>query len=261
VTKAQLVPVVPATPEGSQLVWNFLFTGNLNFQALSGFDLFSYGSANSSSQLSFANMAIQMSYPSATPTQTSFTFDASAVTFDLSQSIARPGSLFAGFPLEPTSFIQVTGQGVTPTSLGYLGVQAPLGQSAVTTPWYGLVSTLDLGTAGGLAPAGDFTATLLTAWSPGATSPIVTIGLKLPGTGGSQTSLSLESVLKLKIGSIIFSVDNTGTYVLALNSIVLSLLSLSFPPSGQTNAYLFGGRGDQGSVGLGWYVGYVKKGS
>lgn len=265
VTKAQLVPVVPAASEGSAspavLVWNFLLTGNLNFQALSGFDLFSYGSTDGSSQLSFANMAIQMSYPSDNQTQTSFAFDASAVTFDLSQSVARPGSLFAGFPLEPTSFMQVTGESVTPTSLGYLGVQAPLGQSAVTTPWYGLVSTLNLGTAGGLAPAGDFTATLLAAWSPGATSPIVTIGLKLPGTGGSSPSLSLESVLKLKIGSIIFSVDTTGTYVLALNSIALSLLGLSFPPSGQTNAYLFGGRGDQGAVGLGWYVGYVKKGS
>jgi hypothetical protein len=63
-------------------------------------------------------------------------------------------------------------------------------------------------------------------------------------------------VVKLKIQRIKFLVDKGGGYVLLLNNISLSLLTLTFPPNGQTTAYLFGSPGDNTT--LGWYAGYVE---
>jgi hypothetical protein len=103
---------------------------------------------------------------------------------------------------------------------------------------------------------------MLAAWAPGSPkSPNVAIGLKLPGTGGSGGSLlSLESVLKLKIGGLQFVRADDGTYVLELDRIALSVLMLTFPPGGQVDALLFADPTGKDHTTLGWYAAYAKTG-
>ena len=85
------------------------------------------------------------------------------------------------------------------------------------------------------------------------------VGLKLPGTGTGGKLLSLESVLKLKIGDLTFTRD-PDAYVLALQQIAISVLTLSFPPGGQVDAFLFADPTGQDHTTLGWYAGYAKTG-
>jgi hypothetical protein len=88
----------------------------------------------------------------------------------------------------------------------------------------------------------------------------VAIGLKLPGTGGTGGKLlSLESVLKLKIGDLQL-VRADGTYVLELDRIALGVLVLTLPPTGQVNALLFADPTGKDHTTLGWYATYVKEG-
>jgi hypothetical protein len=150
----------------------------------------------------------------------------------------------------------------TPSSLGFLGVQAATAQGALGAPWFGLVADLGLGTAGALASEAGFKASMLAAWAPGSpSSPNVAIGLKLPGTGGSGGKLlSLESVLKLKIGDLQFVRAADGTYVLELERIALSVLMLTFPPGGQVDALLFADPTGKDHTTLGWYAAYAKDG-
>jgi hypothetical protein len=54
-------------------------------------------------------------------------------------------------------------------------------------------------------------------------------------------------------------VKTGSTYVLGLHDITLSLLSLTFPPSGQTELLLFADPSGQGQTSLGWYAGYAKE--
>ena len=271
VLKAQYVTVVapdqvPLPPPDANAESRLLLSGNLDFLALPGFDLFSFGTDQGG--LRFSGLAIDVFYQAHPPEdavpQKSFQFDASKIAFDLSATYARKQSLYAGFPLLLTGFRQVDANlnpgdaSTTPSSLGYLDIDAPLAQSGLTAPWFGLVFTLQLGSAGALAAKGGFSSSVLAAWSPSADSPSVSMGLTLPGSGGPQKLLSLESVLKLKIKHITFKYTDDGEYILNLNNITLSLLSLSFPSSGQTNAFLFGDTRGGDSSTLGWYAAYAK---
>jgi hypothetical protein len=260
IVKAQFVTVVAPdqVKAGGEAESSLLLWGTLRFKELKDFDLFSFGNADGfSGGITYAGLAVNLSYPPATPEQKTFAFDASQITFDLATSAARPTSLYARFPLSLTGLTQVTAASTTPTSFGYLGVDAPLGQSSLTPPWFGLVMSLNLGSAGALAAKAGFTATLLGAWSPNENSASISIGLKLPGTGGSKSTFSLESVLKLKIRRIQFVVVK-GAYILNLNNIALSVLTLTLPPGGQTNFLLFGDPNGQDNTTLGWYAGYAK---
>lgn len=260
VVKAQFVTVVAPdnVPAGGLAESKLLLWGTLRFQALTDFDLFSFGDGqNSKGGISYSGLSVDLSYDPASPQNKTFAFDASSITFDLATSSARPDSLYAKFPLALSGLVQAATANTTPSSLNYLSVDAPLGQSSLTVPWYGLVFTLNLGSAGALAAKAGFTATMLAAWGPNPDSPSVSIGLKLPGSGGSQTTFSLESVLKLKIRRVAFVVAN-GTYVLNLNNIALSVLGLTLPPGGQTNFLLFGDPSGKDNTTLGWYAGYAK---
>jgi hypothetical protein len=66
-------------------------------------------------------------------------------------------------------------------------------------------------------------------------------------------------VLKLKVGDISFVRDDNA-YVLALQQIALSVLTLSFPPGGQIDALLFADPTGRDHTTLGWYAGYAKTG-
>jgi len=267
IDRAQFVTVVapdqvkPPNPAESSLV----LSGTLRFKALDGFDAFSFGddaATDFTGGLSYSSLAIDMAYVptdgTGPPPAKTFTFDATKMTFDLTSSKARPTSLYHGFPLTLTGFVQVDkGNNATPSSLGYLSIDAPVGQSSIAAPWFGLVFELNLGTAGALAAKAGFSSNVLAAWAPNPNAPTVGLGLTLPGAGGPQKLLSLESVLKLKIQRIAFMLNN-GEYILNLNNIKLAILMLTFPPNGQTNAFLFGDSSGADYTTLAWYAGYAK---
>jgi hypothetical protein len=261
--KGQFITV---DPDGT--LSRFLFWGSLDFRALPAgettFDLFSFGTDGSggSGGLSFANLYIDMA--SAEADQSTFTFDASHMSFDLSSSRMRDSSLYNHFPLTLTSFTQAN-SGMTPASMGYMSVTNPLGQATMAFPWFALNFDLNLGSFGALAGEAGFVASLMAAWTPSSTAVSTFVGLQLPGsTGGNQREINIENVLKLTFKNITLSVatadDGGPAYTLTFLNAALKLFSVSFPPSGQINIYLFGNPG-AGGPSLGWYAGYLKDGA
>jgi hypothetical protein len=280
VATAQFVTVVApadAKPPAKPAESAFILTGALRFLPAAtsdGFDLFSFGPDGtdplplSPQRLTYSNLVVALAYVPGDVSKDVYTFDATKVVMDAAQSPARATGVFNDFPLTLSSFVHVqpaaAGAGTTPatpTSLGFAGVDAPaLPQGSIAAPWFGIVADLGLGTAGALAAQAGFKASLLAAWAPGKpASPNVGLGLRLPGTGTGGKLLSLESVLKLKVGDISF-VRDENAYVLALQQIALSLLTLTFPPGGQIDALLFADPTGRDHTTLGWYAGYAKTG-
>ena len=285
VSLAQFVTVV--APQPGELTKaaqsRFVLSGSIRFQAPpTGVpDVFSFGPQAgakeplSVTQLFYSNLWITLDYVPAERTKDRYTFDASKAIPDATRSVPRGGSLGAGFPLTPTGFVQVAPPEppappaqpptpATPASLGFLGIGTePALGSTIKAPWFGLVADLGFGTAGALAAAAGFKASMIFAWAPG--DPKVAnagLGLKLPGTGTGAKLLSLQGVLKLKIGQLTLAdpKDTGGTYVLELDRIALGVLMLSLPSSGQIRALLFADPTGKDHTTLGWYAGYAKTG-
>ncbi|MGH2944909.1 MAG: hypothetical protein ACRDPC_01325 [Solirubrobacteraceae bacterium] len=274
VANAQFVTVVAPDPtDGSKRAESrFVLTGSVRFLP-QAFDVMSFGSdtqGQPAGQLFYSNLSIDVSYvPDEGNAADVYTFDATALVLDPAQSKARPRSLFDAFPLTPSGFVHVPkpaadakGKSPTPASLGYLGVETPaLPQSGIEPPWFGIIADLGLGTAGALAAKAGFKSTLLAAWSPSrGGAPNIAVGLTLPGTGPAAKLLSLESVLKLKVGDLTLT-SAEAAYVLQLQQIALSILSLTLPPAGQVEAMLFADPTGADHTSLGWYAGYAKAGS
>ena len=280
VTAAQFVTVIPPDPTTptKPAESRFVLTGALRFLPAQ-LDVFSFGPDKvdtpadrlSPQRLSCTNLWITLDYVPADRSSDRYTFDASHLVLDPVQSVARATSLFAGFPLTLASFVHVPKQAsndtggntpATPASLGFLGIGTtpPLGGS-ITAPWFGVVADLGFGTAGALAAEAGFKASMLVAWAPGSGTNAANagIGLKLPGTGSGGKLLSLQGVLKLKIGSLSLS-RHDGTYLLELDRIALSVLMLTFPSGGQLDALLFADPTGKDHSTLGWYAGYAKTG-
>jgi hypothetical protein len=265
IVKAQFNSVIPPGGVGvGQLAQaDFIIWGNLHFTQLALFDVFSFGKASDGADgaLSFSNLLIHMNFEPDPPAgetapAPTFTFDAGQIAFDLAKSKARPRSLYNHFPLKLKGFIQAQ-EKTAPTDLGYMPIDSPLNLSALTYPWYALQFELNLGGPGGLAAKVDFTATLVAAWAP-TKNLSVFLGIKLPGSSGASKELTIESVLKLAIGDIEFQVSGDSTYMLKFDNIALKFFLVKFPPSGQTNIYLFGDPNNQDNTTLGWYAAYAK---
>lgn len=279
VATAQFVTVVAptagsaSTPAESR----FVLSGSLRFKP-GALDVFSFGPDSvatpqerlSAERLFYSNLWITLDYVPDGSKPDAYTFDASKMLPDPVQSVARSTSFFAGFPVTPTSFVHVAKQPApkqgadappppaTPASLGFLGIgTTPSLGGAIKAPWFGIVADLGFGTAGALAAEVGFKASMLISWSPGTPhSANAGVGLKLPGTGSGGKLLSLQGVLKLKIGELSLS-DHDGTYVLELDRIALSVLMLTFPTKGQVNALLFADPTGKDHTTLGWYAGYA----
>lgn len=275
VSSAQFVTVIPpgSAPTAES---RFVLAGALRFKP-AALDVFSFGPEStgtpaarlSAEQLRYANLWISLDYVPGAPAQDVYTFDASKLVPDPVQSVAREQSLFAGFPLTLAGFLHVppqaadaTDKPAAPASLGFLGIGStpPLGGS-ISAPWFGLVADLGFGSAGALAAEAGFKASMLMSWSPGSAGqePNAGIGLKLPGTGPGGKLLSLQGVLKLKIGELSLS-NNDGTYLLQLDRITLNALMLTFPSAGQLDALLFADPAGKDRTTLGWYAGYAQTG-
>jgi hypothetical protein len=268
IVKAAFVTIVQQDGTGDGIVRSqFGFWGFINFNNLSGFDLFSFGAESgvvvpSYCGLSYSNLYIDLSFPLATPTTKTYTFDISHTAFDIGQSTPRKDSLYAHFPLQLSGIISGDSTN-TPTIQGYLDVSISSleQQQGISGPWYGLVFNLNMGTLGSLASTAGFTSTFMMAWSVGATGAWA--GVKLPGVNPQAPSFSLQGILKLNIGLISLEkatpTTSSTAYLMKINNIALKLFSLSFPPGGDISFMLFGNPGtDAQPESLGWYGAYVK---
>ncbi|MHA7056092.1 hypothetical protein ACWGOQ_0002660 [Aquimarina sp. M1] len=264
ILKANFVTAVSQDGSSSgNVASRFSFFGYVNFYALEGFDLLSFGSEEgeppNGQGIAFSNMYIDLTFPLDTPTNQTFTFDIAKMAFDIGSSTARQGSLYRHFPLQLTGMVSGTKDN-NPASQGYLNVQLPAlkQQQPISGDWYGLTFKLNMGTLGSLASAAGFNTTFMTPWNVGGTGAVA--GLKLPGVNPQAPSLSLQGVLKMDIGSIRIDIaEDKVSYLMKINNIALKVLSLTFPPGGQIGFFLFGNPSETAPPeSLGWYAAYLK---
>jgi hypothetical protein len=232
------------------------------------FDIFSFGNRDNEDLprqgLSFSNLGLQMSYPTDSPEQKTFEFKTGEIRFDPATSTPRDGSLFVNFALQLEGLVAGS-KDSTPSQQGYLPVITDFRLGGVEGSdggdWYGLRFRLDMGTPGELAGKVSLTSHLLTAWSPASSgdSYKALVGIELPGTGGGAKLIDLQNVLKLSIGQIRLTRDDSkNSFLLMFTEIALKFLGLlKIPPSGSTLFYLFGNPESGGKPsGLGWYAMY-----
>ncbi|MBL4708249.1 MAG: hypothetical protein JKY48_07410, partial [Flavobacteriales bacterium] len=265
-----------------KITTHFTFSGFMNFREQQPFDVFSFGNTESSTSngLAFNNLALDMDFNLSTDTTTDlssvkdqeFAFNPSLISFDISTSTPREQSLYNKFPLSLTtlSYSNLSGDGASdkPSNHGFTAISINTDSkfSSLGETWFGLEYNLNLGTPGALASKMDFTASIITAWSPiwGTGSLQMDVGIKLPGSGGAKKLLSLENVIKLSIDQISFEAmaqdgdEAKLAYILTFFNIGLKFFSIHLPLSGAFNAALFGdpaGANNKTSS-LGWYAAY-----
>jgi hypothetical protein len=286
VLSIQLLTSKAADPNSSDVAVDatFQMSGALRFYEADGFDPFCWGPHQddrvvppviTDGYLRFGNLAVGMAFSLADPVGTTvFTLKDGDLSFDIANSVARADSLAARFPVRLRRLIttpdpalaseQTTLPAGDPSTLGFVSIGAPLDQSKLVEPWYGLDYMIDLGSLGALAGSAALTLELLAGWSPtpAGADPVVYLGVKLPGADGKVgTSLPLQGILKLGFKSIEFLVDDPGdggprSYVMRLRDFAIQLLSLSFPP-GRNEIYLFGNPDQSADAAVGWYAAYT----
>ncbi|HEX3029745.1 MAG TPA: hypothetical protein VHT34_10680 [Clostridia bacterium] len=277
ILSTRYITLVPENAQSNIAASRFTLGGNFYFTEIEGFDLFSFGLAlNEESSgtirdgyLRFSEFTIDMSFDTTDPNQRkNFLTRASEISFELSQSISRDNGLYLKFPLTLTGMVEspVTSveddqpKGVSPKELGFSSIGAPLQQGALTSPWYGLVMDLDLGTLGSLAGDLGLKISLLAAWckTEPDNEPIVFVGMKFPGLSDLGVKLPIEGILSLGFRNIQFlssETDKGRLYMLRLRQFGIRLLGLSFPP-GNNDIYIFGNPDNQSNTKLGWYAAY-----
>lgn len=270
------IQTATSTQTAGDMSVDFIFTGNLRFVELPIFDLFSYGSQMvypagaqpSDGYLRFGNLAVNMLFPLSAPSDQSFLPTEGRISFDLGNSKSRPLSLAQNFPVRVSGFIAGPNlgesgdlpEGQRPEDLGFTTVAAPITQSLLSPPWYGLVFTLDLGTLGALAGSVGLSMTLLAGWATGLAGeePPVFLGLQLPDSKSLGLNLPVQGVLRLSFRSFQFQAsgdESQRSYMLRLRRLALSILGWSFPP-GNTDVFLFGNNQGDAKAALGWYAAY-----
>jgi|GEM_PF-3400902 len=273
--KVQFQTLIPEDSEGMSHS-RFSFVGNLVFETLEYFDAFAFDA------LRFSNLGINMIAEADNGSNVSFEFDATQVAFDVSNSIARTNSLARNFPMALTSL--VVGSGQSAKDMGFLSMKNPFDDlQDVSKPgddWFALSYNLNLGTLGALATKVGLVATLMVQWGASKKAEDETsyanMFIKLPGTGNSGKTFSLQNVIKLSIKDIELAMDPSAgeqeegadassiAFMLKLSDMSLKFLGIGFPPNGDTMVYIFGN--PDGSNGLvastdsssfGWYAAYV----
>lgn len=282
ITGAQLSTRSAAADSGDTVTW-FALSGFMDFGIVQApnptpdgpplpFDLLAYGNASGDTALrqglSFANLGLEMRFPPSRPADRTFSFVTDEITFDPGTSTPRAGSVFDQLALELDGLVW-GGKDTGLDKQGYLPVitDAKLTGVGGADLWYGLRFRVNLGSPGKLAGEVGLTSTLLVAWAPegGASGSYpAQVGLRLPGTTGGASLISLENVLKLSIGQVLLTCDRTrpeASFLLMLTEIALRFLGLlKLPPSGSTSFYVFGNpKGAGGPSGLGWYAMYRKE--
>ena len=267
--------LVLASLAGVDVRATFQFAGRMRFYRPERFDPFCWGPQAAAPDeqpldeatdgyLVFSNYSLDMTFLLGDP-QGSLAWSPheASVAFDLTHSKPRPDSLAAAFPVHLTG-LSATPETLTPADLGYVAVSAPIEQSVLSMPWYGLVYELDLGDLGALAESAGISLRIMAGWSPSTgTNPAVYVGVRLPGLSDALgIDLPLQGVLNLGFRAIQFTADEGDdghrSYALRFRDFALRILGLSFPP-GHNDLYLVGNpAGPASSAQLGWYAAYSK---
>lgn len=264
------------TEDDAWITTRFNISGFLKFQEITEFDLFSYES------LYFSNLLLDMKFnldiinPGDQTPKKEFTFIPENIAFKQEDNDTRSASLIPHFPIELDNLIYYnpatqnqegssSSKPVTPSSLGYMQVDAPIPTAPVGNVWYALRFNLNMGSIGALASKVGFNSEVILAWSPGKSNNQAQIYAKMPFSGGiAGTSFSIEGVLKFAIGSILFFKDpKISQYSMVFTEVGVSLLGKKLPPGGSTILYLFGNPDDpmadnSGKSNLGWFGAYKK---
>jgi hypothetical protein len=260
----------------------FQLAGQLRFYRPERFDPFCWGPVAVNADnfpddpsldgyLTFSNYVIFISFSNGDPSGTlKWSVNEGALAFDTINSKVRPDALAALFPIRLAGLVAAQpaiGEKAeqTPSSLGYISVSAPIEQSTLTAPWYGLVYDLDLGDLGALANAAGIYVRVLAAWSAGGSAqlPAIYLGVQLPGLHDALgVNLPLQGILNLGFRTIQFSADEDDgrrSYALRLRDFALRLLGKTFPP-GHNDIYIVGDpAGPSKSAQLGWYAAYASE--
>ena len=267
------------TDATGKLTADFSLAGALQFVAAQLFDPYSFGPDGTApgepaweSGLSFSGLVVSLEFDVNDPAGSKrITVSEDRIAFDLANSRARPGSLVTHFPLTLQGLVSVPGAGSDsgttsskPEDLGYRSIGAPMQQTPLEAPWYGLSFNLDLGTLGALMGSAGLSVQVLAAWQPGADGqpldPPQYLGIKLPSAKDKGMTWPLQGVLSLAFRSFQMRtyVDDAGAqvYLLRLQQLALSILGLSFPP-GNNAVVLFGNPDQSGASKLGWYAAYT----
>lgn len=276
VSSAQFLTVTGSSST-TQASAQFVLSGFLNFRILPGeknsqptdVDLLSYGSSKGNilpdEGLYFSNIYVNLSFPITNPSNLSFTFDASRISFNPGlSSPSRAGSLCSNFPLNPIAILDGNALG-SYSSQNYLPVISDaLQASSVSQNWNALVFQLDLGSPGALSSSGSFSADLILAWSPlvtGFTPPAFQIGFSPPG-GSGLSAFGIEDILKIGIDQIqLLESETPGVYLIRFTNLALRFFGISLPPGGSTILFLFGSPAGNPSTGIGWYAAYNQSNS
>lgn len=170
-----------------------------------------------------------------------FGWETAALSFDLTHSDQRQGSLAEVFALTPQEILRGD-KSLTPQKKGYSPIACEgLRNASFTGAWYGLRFNIKLGTTGELAGNGGINASLLLAWGGEGES---FAGIALPG------AIMVENVLGLSIGAARL-IKKDGRLMLLLSDIALKCLGiLKLPPSGSLSMSVF--------QGVGWFAMYKK---
>lgn len=279
---AQMVTTKAAVPgdPSSPVVAMFVLDGDMEFFQPAPFDPFAYGhedDAGVPGALRFGNLSISMRFTMADRARKDFAFLTSTLSFDLANSLARPGSLVTSFPVTLAGMLATAdpapppnqadappGTTQPPSQLGFVSVTSPLQQGALIDPWYGLVYEIDLGTLGALAASTGLKLSLLVAWCASGQdgAPDVYVGVKLPGLKDALgVELPLQGVITLGFRGIEWLVVDgaaagTREYMLRFRNFALRFLGIAFPP-GYNDIYLMGNPSQAEATKLAWYAAYA----
>jgi hypothetical protein len=269
--EVQTVSLQTETAGGGALTTRFSLTGNLRFNDNLDYDLFAWGPALDGSgvgHLRYANLVVRMHSQRDGSGEVRFDNLESALSFDLANSVPRPQSLIAKFPVTLNGFVAVPAgeEAPGPDKLGYASIAMPLDQSVLTGPWFGLTYTLQLGTLGNLAGSVGLSIQMLTAWAPASDGQGagIYLGLKVPGLNDLGIQWPLQGVLSFGFRSFEmqrYTLPDTNPaeygYLMRLHRLALSFLGFSVPP-GNTDVVLFGNPKEGAKGPLGWYAAYAK---
>jgi hypothetical protein len=320
IVKAQFVtdPIPDLDANPINVVGRFIFWGRIRYAYLEQFDILSFGKSPSITTedpdyLSFSNMQILMEFELETESDTeedveletgsdteenveletdsnteedessmpisTFTFVPNQMAFDLEKSGWRTNSLYEKFPLTFKGFL--IGKPDGSLQRGFMDVNTPLEPIVLgegDSQWYGMSFALNMESSEDIGAKAKIKADILVGWNAGKKGTYV--GLRFPGSSGTDRSITIVGILKLVFKSLRFVVyplttewDDNGNkllkenaerevgYLLNLKNIRLEFFVLSFPPTGRTEITLFG---DPRKVNreerlVGWYAAYVKK--
>lgn len=253
---------------------DFLLAGELYFEEKSeeeadGLDLYSYGQEGGG--LCFTGLCVHMEHQV-------FEVRNSQMVFRADLSNAREGSFAEQIPMHPISLEVHDGDGITPASLGYMGISADgIKQAELTAKWSGILWEISLGGMGLLAENLAPRLLLLTAFSPddsifqsdalrrredAPTKRYVGVRLAMGKDGGAGTgfSLSLQQFMQLSFRSLELKKGKTkdgkqGSCGILIRDFQLKALALSMPPGGNS-IWIFGA---PGAKKLAWFAEYTEE--